>query len=90
LKRIRIMLSLELSKEVEQHLREVVQKSYQGNIQIAIASLLKLHDKYAWKEQLREDVEAIRTEVRKKGGINSQTIDNAIARYRETIGSSNA
>jgi hypothetical protein len=84
------MLSLELSKEVEQHLREVVQKSYQGNIQIAIASLLKLHDKYAWKEQLREDVEAIRTEMRKKGGINSQTIDNAIARYRETIGSSNA
>jgi hypothetical protein len=83
------MLSLELSKEVEQHFREVVQKSYQGNIQTAIASLLKLHDKYAWKEQLREDVEAIRKEVRKKGGINPQTIDNAITRYRNTIGPSN-
>jgi hypothetical protein len=84
------MLSLELSKEVEQHFREVVQKSYQGDIQVAIASLLKLHHKYAWKEQLREDVETIRTEVRKKGGINSQTIDNAITGYRETIGPSDA
>ncbi|UCH93887.1 MAG: hypothetical protein JSV88_26970 [Candidatus Aminicenantes bacterium] len=83
-------LSLELSKEVEQHFQEVVQKSYQGNIQVAIASLLKLHDKYAWKEQLREDVETIRTEVRKKGGINTQTIENAITRYRKTIGSSDA
>ena len=85
-----MMLSLELSKEVEQHFREVVQKCYQGNIQVAIASLLKLHDKYAWKEQLREDVETIRTEVRKKGGINSQTIGNAITRYRKTLGPSNA
>ncbi len=77
------MLSLELSKEVEQHFREVVQKSYQGNIQVAIASLLELHDKYAWKEQLREDIETIRNEVRKKGGIKAQTIDNAITRYRK-------
>jgi len=84
------MLSIELSKEVEQHFREVVQKSYQGNIQVAIASLLKLHEKYAGKEQLRKDVETIRTEVRKQGGINSQTIDNAITRYRKTISPSNA
>ncbi len=84
------MFSLELSKEVEQHFHEVVQKSYQGNIQIAIVSLLKLHDKYGLKEQLREDVEAVRAEVRKKGGINSQTIGNTIARYRKTIGSPDA
>ena len=79
------MLSLELSNDVEQHFREVVQKSYQGNIQVAITSLLRLHDKYAWKEQFREDVETIRTEIRKKGGIDSQTIDNAVARYRKTF-----
>ena len=83
-------LSLELTNDVEQHFREVVQNSYHGNIQIAIASLLKLHDKYAWKEQLREDVGTIRTEVRKKGGINSRTIDNAVKRYRKAIGPSNA
>jgi len=84
------MLSSELSTETEKQFQEVVQKNYHGNIQIAIASLLKLHDKYGWKEQLREDVEAIRTEVRRKGGINSQTIDTAIAKYRKTIGPSDA
>ena len=47
--------------------------------------MLKLHDKYAWKEQLRKDVETIRTEVRQKGGINSQTIEDAVARYRKTL-----
>ncbi len=52
--------------------------------------MLKLHDKYGWKEQLREDVEAVRAEVRKKGGINSLTIDNAVKRYRKTIGSPDA
>ena len=85
-----MILSLELSKDVEQHFQEVIQKCYQGNIQVAIASLLKLHEKYAWKEQLRADVETIRTEVRKKGGIDSRTIDNAITRYRKAIGPSNA
>jgi len=84
------MLSLELSTETEKQFQEVVQKNYHGNIQIAIASLLELHDKYGWKEQLREDVDEIRMEVRRKGGINSQTIDNAIAKYRKTIGSSDA
>lgn len=84
------MLSLELSTETEKQFREVVQKSYHGNIQIAVASLLKLHDKYGWKERLREDVEAIRSEVRRKGGIDSQTIGNAVAKYRKSIGSSDA
>jgi len=55
-----------------------------------LSSLIKLHDKYGWKEQLREDVGAVRAEVRKKGGINSQTIDNAVKRYRKTISSSDA
>jgi len=52
--------------------------------------LLRLHDKYGWKEQLREDVEAIRAEVRRKRGITSQAIDDAINTYRKTIGVSHA
>ncbi|MBC8231351.1 hypothetical protein H8E77_17505 [bacterium] len=84
------MLTIDLSTEIEQHFEEVVQKNYNGNVQEAIASLLRLHDKYGWKEQLREDVEAIRAEVRRKGGITSQAIDDAINTYRKTIGASHA
>lgn len=76
------MLSLELPTDIEQHLKEVVQKSYYGNVQLAIASFLRLHEKYGWKEQFREDVEAIRAEVRRQGGMSSKMIDDAIIRYR--------
>jgi hypothetical protein len=78
------MLSIELPTELEHRFRDVVQKSYHGNIQVAIASLLHLHEKYGWKEQLRQDVETIRAEVRRIGGISSKAIDEAINRYRET------
>jgi hypothetical protein len=80
------MLSLELSTEIEQHFQEVVQKNFRGNIGAAFTSLLLLHDKYYWKEQLKEDVGAIRAEVRKNGGINSRMIDDAIKKYRKTQG----
>lgn len=76
------MLSIELPTEIEQHLKHIVQKSYHGNFQIAITSFLRLHEKYGWKEQFREDVEAIRSDVRQQGGISSQTIEDAIRRYR--------
>lgn len=82
------MLSIELPKEVEQHLKEVVQKSYHGDVQIAITSFLRLHEKYGWKEQFREDVKAIRAEVRRQGGVSSQTIHDAITRYRTQNASS--
>lgn len=76
------MLALELPQEVEQHFQEVVQTRYHGNVQEAVMSLLRLHDRYGWKEQFREDVEAIRTDVRQQGGISEKTIDEAIATYR--------
>jgi hypothetical protein len=84
------MLSIELPTDVEHHLKEVVQKSYNGNLQVAITSFLRLHEKYGWKEQLREDVESIRSEVRQKGGISSKTIDEAITRYRKQRETSDA
>ena len=84
------MLSIDLPSDIEKHLKSVVQKSYHGNLPYAIVSFLKLHEKYGWKEQLLEDVESIRSEVRNKGGISSKEIDNAITRYREKIGKINA
>jgi hypothetical protein len=82
------MLSVELPKTVERQLRDVVQKSYQGDIQIAIVAFLKLHEKYGWKEQFLKDVEAIREEVRRRGGIKAKTIDAAIKKYRKNLGAS--
>ena len=84
------MLKIDLPTEIEQQFKEVVQKNYNGDVQEAIASLLRLHDKYGWKEQLCEDIEAIRAEVRRKGGITSQAIDDAINTYRKMIGVSHA
>jgi hypothetical protein len=84
------MLSIKLPSEIEQQFREVVKKSYHGDIQVAITTFLKLHEKYGWKEQLREDVEAIRTEVRQQGGITQETIEDAITTYRKRHVSSHA
>ena len=47
--------------------------------------MLKLHEKYKWKDQLSEDVEPIRMDVRRKGGIRSKDIDQAIKIYRQKI-----
>ncbi len=84
------MVSVELPKTVEKQLWNVVQNSYQGNMQIAILAFLELHEKYGWKEQLLKDVHSIRSEVRRKGGIKTKTIDDAVKRYRKTIGASGA
>ena len=46
--------------------------------------VLKLHEKYGWKEQLHEDVKSIRAEVRRQGGIKEKAIDDVIARYRKS------
>jgi hypothetical protein len=82
------MLSVELPKTIEKQLRNVVQSSYQGNLKIAILAFLQLHEKYGWKEQLLKDVQSIRSEVRRKGGIKTKTIDDAVKRCRRTMGAS--
>lgn len=84
------MISLELPTEVEKQFIDVVQESYDGSVQSAITSLLKLHEKYRWKEQLSEDVESIRAEVRRKGGISSKEIEQTIKKYRKKIATSDA
>jgi flavodoxin len=80
------MLSVELPKKVEKQLQDVVQKNYEGDLRIAIVAFLKLHEQYGWKEQFLKDIEAIREEVRRRGGIKAKTIDAAIKRYRKTLG----
>jgi hypothetical protein len=45
-----------------------------------------LHEQYGWKEQFLKDIEAIREEVRRRGGIKAKTIDDAIKKYRKTLG----
>jgi hypothetical protein len=84
------MLSINLPTTVEKQLWEVVHDSYDGNLQAAITAFLKLHKKYGWKEQLLEDVRSIRSEVRRKGGIKAKTINDAVERYRKSIGASGA
>jgi hypothetical protein len=84
------MLSVELPKTVEKQFWNVVRSSYQGNMKIAILAFLELHEKYGWKEQLRKDVKSIRSEVRRKGGIKAKSIDDAVKRYRKTMGTSGA
>ena len=84
------MISIELSPDVEKQFNEIVRDSYGGDSQHAIVTLLKLHSKYGWKEQLRQNVESVRAEVNRKGGVSSEDIDNAIKRYRKTAVSSDA
>jgi hypothetical protein len=79
------MISIELPTPLEKHFWEIVRDDYDGDLQAAITAFLKLHKKYGWKEQLLEDVESIRSEVKRKGGIKAKTIDDAIKRYRKNI-----
>ncbi|MCZ6675961.1 MAG: hypothetical protein O7E52_01800 [Candidatus Poribacteria bacterium] len=84
------MISIDLPTALEKHFIDVVQESYDGNLQSAIAAFLKLHEKYGWKEQLLEDVKSVRSAVHRKGGIRAGEIENAIKKYRQNIGSSHA
>jgi hypothetical protein len=83
------MISIELSPDIEKQLLGIIRDSYDGNTQNAIVTLLKLHRKYGWKEQLRQNVDSVRAEVRRRGGIRSEDIGNAIKRYRRTVNSPN-
>ncbi|MCH8293902.1 hypothetical protein IH992_22705 [Candidatus Poribacteria bacterium] len=80
------MISIDLPTALERRFMDVVQDSYDGNLQEAIATFLKLHEKYGWKEQLFSDVKSVREEVRRTGGIKAETIDNAIKEYRQSVG----
>ena len=80
------MIALNLPTALEKHFREIVREHYADNVQVAIAALLQLHDKYGWKEQLRQDVRTVRGEVRRRGGLKAKVIDDAIHKYRHSRG----
>ena len=46
-------------------------------------ALLLVTGKQGWKEQLRRDVETIRTELQQRGGITANAVADAVSRYRE-------
>ena len=77
-----MMVSLRLPAETERRFQEVVQKDYSGDVAVAVAALLELHDKYGWKEQLLQDVESVRAEVRRQGGVTADGIGKAVKAYR--------
>jgi hypothetical protein len=77
------MITLDLPEDLEKHFWHVVRDNYRGDLQAAVAAFLRLHEKYGWKEQLVRDVESIREEVRRKGGITENDIEDAVRKYRE-------
>lgn len=84
------MIAVELSTPLEKRFRDIIQENYHGNRQVAIKVFFQLHEKYGWKEQLLADVKSVRAEVGRKGGIRQKTIDEAIKRYRKSLGTSRA
>jgi hypothetical protein len=77
------MITLDLPEVLEKHFWDVVRDSYHGDLQVAMAAFLRLHDKYGWKEQFLKDIKSIREEMRRQGGIKEKTIEDAVKRYRE-------
>ena len=80
------MIAIDLPTSLEKNLWNVVRENYNGDLQKAIVSFLKLHEKYGWKEQLLKDVQSVRSEVRRRGDITEKEIDAAVKKYRESIG----
>jgi hypothetical protein len=79
------MLSIDLPPSLQRQLNLVIQDSYHGDVQAAMSAFLVLHEKYGWKEQLYQDVSAIRTEVQRCGGISEKEVNDAILRYRAEL-----
>ena len=77
------MLNVNLPESLERRLRAVIDENYDGDIRLAITTLLALHEKYGWKEQLLKDVESVRKEERRKGGSTAQRVNEAVQRYRQ-------
>jgi hypothetical protein len=77
------MITLDLPEDLEKHFWHVVLDNYHGDLQAAMIAFLQLHEKYGWKEQFVRDVESIREEVRRRGGIKEKDIEGAVRRYRE-------
>jgi flavodoxin len=84
------MISIDLPATLEKRFWKVVRDSYDGDLETAMTAFLKLHEKCGWKEQFLEDVESIRAEMRRQGGIKEETIENAVQRYRRNLGVSGA
>jgi hypothetical protein len=77
------MITLDLPEDLEEHFWHIVRDNYHGDLQAAVAAFLQLHEKYGWKEQFVRDVESIREEVRRKGSITENDIEDAVRKYRE-------
>ena len=79
------MLLTDLPPTLRRRLKTVIHESYHDDLQTAISAFLVLHEKYGWKEQLRQDVGAIRAEVKRRGGTTEKAIDAAIKHHREQV-----
>ena len=77
------MITLDLPETLEKHFWNIVRDRYNGDLQAAVTAFLKLHEKYAWKEQFVKDIKSVREEVRRAGGIKERAIEENVKRYRE-------
>ncbi len=77
------MIEINLPTSVEKHFWQIVLDDYSGDVLAAMEVLLRLYDQHGWKERLHDDVESIRSEVRRKGGVSSNDINSAIEKYRK-------
>ena len=77
------MITLDLPETLEKYFWNVVRDSYHGDLQAAVTAFLKLHEKYGWKEQFVKDIQSVREEVQRKGGIKERAIEEGVKRYRE-------
>src|SRR5262245_26417528 len=77
------MITLDLPEILEKHFWNVVRDSYNGDVQAAMTALLSLHERHGWKEQFVKDIQSVRAEVQRRGGIKAKTIEEGVKRYRE-------
>ena len=84
------MISIDLPATLEKRFWSVVRESYDGDLQTALKAFLKLHEKYGWKEQFLKDVESLRAEMRHRGGMKEETIEDTVQKYRRTLEASDA
>ena len=84
------MISIDLPETLEKRFWNVVRESYDGDPQTAMKAFLKLHEKYGRKEQFLEDVESLRAEMRRRGGIKEAMIEDAVQKYRGNLEASGA
>ncbi|NUO80062.1 hypothetical protein HUU05_08300 [candidate division KSB1 bacterium] len=80
-----IEITVKIPSQLSQPLQEIAEKRFDGNVTAVMQAALEsyLFSKQTEREQLKQLVQEIRTEVAARGGIDETDLNRRIREYRK-------